>query len=120
MKAKKIKQPAKKTDSERSQMKRFLYLWLPLICLVIIGVYASALDSPKPTGKIMKGSVLEIKRSSQQPDSVLYKIRLENGEQIEIAVPEKDKTPGSEVMVEEYSTTFFKKRSYDIRKSPVK
>ncbi len=117
MGSKKARQPARKTDAERSRTKRFLYLWIPLICLVIIGVYASALDSPKPTGKVMRGSVLEIKRSSQQPGSMLYKIRLEGGEEIEIAVPEKEKPSGSEVVIEEYSTRLFKKKSYEIRKS---
>lgn len=117
MASKKTRQPTRKTDAERSRTKRFFYLWVPLICLVIIGVYASALDSPKPTGKVMKGSVLEIKRSSQQPGSLLYKVRLESGEDIEIPVPEKEKPSGSEVMVEEYSTTFFKKKSYEIQKS---
>jgi hypothetical protein len=117
MKPKRTKVPARKKNVERSRTKRFLYLWVPIICLVVIGFYASALDPPRPTGKVMKGSVAEIKRSSQQPGSVLYKIRLETGEVIEIAVPEKETPAGSEVMVEEYSTTFFKKKTYEIRKN---
>ena len=100
-------------------MKRFLYLWLPIICLAIIGVYASALDPMRPTGRMIKGSVMEIKRSSQQPGSILYKIRLETGEEIEIAVPEKNKPAGSEVMVEEFSTVLLKKKKYEI-KEPVR
>ena len=62
---------------------------------------------------------MEIKRSSQQPGSVLYKIRLETGEEIEIAVPEKNKPAGSEVMIEEYSTALLKKKKYEI-KEPVR
>ena len=110
--------PARKKDVEKSRTKRFLYLWIPIICLVVIGVYALALDPPRPTGNVMKGSVIEIKRSSQQPGTILYKIRLERGEQVEIAVPENEKPAGSKVMVEEYSTILLKKKTYEIRKSP--
>jgi hypothetical protein len=117
MKPKRTKVPAREKDAGKARMKRFLYLWVPIICLVVIGFYASALDPPRPTGKVMKGSVTEIRKSSQQPGSVLYKIRLETGEEIEIAIPEKEKPAGSEVVVEEYSSTFFKKKTYEIRKS---
>lgn len=117
MRPKKFRSPAGKTDAGKARMKRFLYLWVPIICLVVIGFYASALDPPRPTGKVMKGSIAEIKRSSQQPGSVLYKIKLETGEEIEIALPEKEKPAGSEVVVEEYSTAFFKKKTYEIKKA---
>lgn len=115
----KTRQPAKRTDAEKARAKRFIYLWVPIICLVIIGVYASALDPMRPTGRVIKGSVMEIKRSSQQPMSVLYKIRLETGEEVEIAVPEKSKPAGSQVMVEEFSTALLKKKRYEI-KEPVR
>lgn len=100
-------------------MKRFLYLWVPIICLVVIAFYASALDPSRPTGKVVKGNVMEIKKSSQQPATALYKIRLETGEEVEIAVPENNKPPGSQVMLEEFSTTLLKKKTYEI-KSPAK
>ena len=111
--------PVKKAGADKARMKRFLYLWIPIICLVVIGVYALALDPPRPTGRVMKGSVMQIKRSSEQPGTVLYKIRLETGENIEIAMPEKNKPAGSEVMVEEFSTVLFKKKKYEI-KEPVR
>jgi len=120
MKPKKGQRTAGKTDAGKARMKRFLYLWAPIICLVVVGFYASALDPSRPTGKVMKGSVAEIKRSSQQPGSVLYKVKLENGAQVEIAVPEKEKPAGNEVMVQEYSTVFFKKKTYEIQKAPIK
>jgi len=106
---------ASKAQAEKARTKRFLYLWVPIICLVVIGVYALALDPPRPTGKVMKGSVMQIKRSTEQPGTVLYKIRLETGEEVEIAVPEKNKPAGSEVMVEEFSTVLLKKKKYEIR-----
>ena len=118
MASKKSRQPVKRTYAEKARTKRFLYLWVPIICLVVIGVYALALDPMRPTGKIMKGSVLQIKRSTEQPGTVLYKIRLETGEEIEIAVPEKNKPAGSEVTVEEFSTALLKKKKYEI-KEPV-
>lgn len=108
-----------KTHEDKTRMRRFLFLWLPLICLVLIGVYASALDPPRPTGRLIKGSVAEIKRSSQQPESVLYKIKLETGEEIEIPVPKNQKPVGNQVVIEEFSTTLLKKKTYQIR-DPVK
>lgn len=117
MASKKIKRPVQNMHTDKARMRRFLFLWVPVICLVLIGVYASALDPPRPTGRVIKGSVTEIKRSSQQPASVLYKIKLETGEDIEIAVPEKDKHSGSEVMVEEFSTLLLKKKRYEIKAS---
>lgn len=112
-----MKRPVKNAHSDKARMRRFLFLWVPVICLVLIGVYASALDPPRPTGRVIKGSVMEIKRSSQQPASVLYKIKLETGENIEIAVPEKTKPTGSEVMVEEFSTLLLKKKRYEIKET---
>jgi hypothetical protein len=117
MASRKAGRPVKKAGADKARTKRFLYLWVPIICLVVIGVYALALDPMRPTGKIMKGSVLQIKRSTEQPGTVLYKIRLETGEEIEIAVPEKNKPAGSEVMVEEFSTALLKKKKYEIKES---
>ena len=119
MAAKNTKRPVKKAHADKTRMRRFLFLWLPIICLVVIGVYASALDPPGPTGRLIKGSVVTIKRSSQQPMSVIYKIRLETGEEIEIPVPENQKPAGSQVMIEEFSTTLLKKKTYQVR-DPVK
>ena len=32
--------PVKKAGADKARMKRFLYLWIPIICLVVIGAYA--------------------------------------------------------------------------------
>ncbi|MBP1748680.1 MAG: hypothetical protein H6Q52_1219 [Deltaproteobacteria bacterium] len=120
MAAKKTRKPVENVHSDQMRMRRFLFLWVPIICLVLIGVYASALDPPRPTGRLIKGSVIEIKKSSQQAMSVLYKIKLETGEDIEVAVSETNKPAGSEVMVEEYSTVLLKKKSYEIQQTSVK
>ncbi len=109
---------AKKTvnaHSDRSRTRRFLFLWVPVICLVLIGVYASALDPPRPTGRTIKGTVIEIKRTSKQPMSVLYRIKLETGEDVEIEVPEKKKPAGSEVVVEEFSSLLLKNKRYEVK-----
>ncbi len=109
------KKHVKNTNADKARMKRFLFLWAPIICLVLVGVYASALDPPRPTGRLINGSVTEIKKSSQQRSSVLYKIKLESGEEIEIPVPGKQKPDGSQVVIEEFSTALLKKKTYQIR-----
>jgi hypothetical protein len=112
---KRDKKPVRAVD-DRARSRRFLFLWLPVIIVVIIAFYAVAMDPPQPTGRMVKAQVIEKDKSIQPQVPQFYRIRLENGEETSIAIPEKeDPRPLKDVLVEEHSTRFFKKKSYQYR-----
>ncbi|MHB8109278.1 MAG: hypothetical protein ACYDHW_04500 [Syntrophorhabdaceae bacterium] len=112
---KKDKKPVRAVD-DRTRSRRFLFLWLPVIIVVIVAFYAIAMDPPQPTGRMVKAQVIEKDRSVQSQVPRFYRIRLENGDEASIAIPEKeDPRPLKSILVEEHSTRLFKKKSYQYR-----
>ena len=104
----------KTADADSVRLRRFLYLWLPVICLALIVFYATALDPSKPTGVTAEASLVgKIKPAGAQSTSNIYTIKLGNGEETEIFIPEKKAPgPGGRIVVEEYATFIFKKKTY--------
>ena len=48
--ASKGKGPSKYQDAERRQGRRFLFVWLPIIIVVLLFFYASVFDPPSTVG----------------------------------------------------------------------
>lgn len=106
------KKIAKNIDTDRTRLRRFLYLWLPFICIVLIAFYAAALDPAKPTGVKVQAALVGAGTSPQSTSSN-FKVKLDSGEETEIFIPEKQiPPPGSRIVMEEYATFLLKKRSY--------
>lgn len=105
---------AKSADMDRVRLRRFLYLWLPLICIVLIAFYAAALDPPKPTGKTVEVALIGNSETGKTPSaSSIFRIRLASGEEAEVFIPEKKvPPPGGRIVVEEYTTWLLKKKTY--------
>ena len=105
---------AKIADADRTRLRRFLFLWAPIICIVLIAFYATALDPAKPTGRTMGANLIGKDASaSGQSASTAYRIKLDNGEETAVFIPEKQvPPPGSRLVMEEYTTALLKKRTY--------
>lgn len=101
-------------DPEQARYKRFLYLWVPVISIVLIFVYAAALDPSKPTGATIGASLIgKSTKEGTQPPSSVYRVLLDSGEETEVFIPENlVPPPGGRIFLEEHVTTLFKKRSY--------
>jgi len=105
----------KAVDADRTRLRRFLFFWTPIICIVLIGFYATALDPSKPTGRTMEAIVTGKDGSATGPSatSSTYRIKLQNGEETALFIPEKQApSPSGRIVVEEYTTTLFKKKTY--------
>jgi hypothetical protein len=102
------------SDDDRTRLRRFLFLWAPIIVIVLVGFYAVALDPAKPTGRMMEASIVgKEPTAGGQSSSAMFRVRVDNGEEAVIFIPEKQApTPPGRIVVEEYTTTLFKKRTY--------
>lgn len=106
------KKIAKNTDTDRTRLRRFLYLWLPFICIILIAFYAAALDPAKPTGVKVQAALVGAGTSPHSTSSN-FRVKLDSGEETEVFIPEKQlPPPGSRIVMEEYATFLLKKRSY--------
>ncbi len=105
---------AKTADPDRVRLIRFLYLWVPVICIVLIAFYAATLDPSKPTGRTAEANLVGNSASGgPQSTSSTFRIKLDNGEETEVFIPEKQvPPPGSRIVVEEYTTSLLKKKTY--------
>ncbi len=108
------KKTAKTVDHDRTRSRRFLYLWLPVICITLIAFYAAAFDPSKPTGSTIQATLIgKSAAGGAQSASSIFRIKLDNGEETDVFIPEKQApSPGSRIVVEEYTTYLLKKRSY--------
>jgi hypothetical protein len=102
------------SDDDRRRGRRFLFLWAPIIVIVLVGIYAAALDPAKPTGKTMEASIVGRETTAGgQSSSAMFRVRVDNGEEAVIFIPERlAPVPSARVVVEEYTTTLLKKRTY--------
>jgi hypothetical protein len=113
--ARPIKGGHKAVDADKTRLRRFLFFWTPIIAIVLIGLYATALDPAKPTGRTMEATVTGKVRAAagQSAASASYKIKLQNGEETVLFIPEKQvPSPSGRIVVEEHTTTFLKKKTY--------
>jgi len=92
-----------------------LFFWTPIIAIVLIGLYAAALDPSKPTGRTVEATVIgrDAAAAGQSAASATYRIKLQNGEETSLFIPEKQvPSPSGRIVVEEYTTTLLKKKTY--------
>lgn len=105
----------KTVDADKTRLRRFLFFWTPIIGIVLIGLYAAALDPSKPTGRTMEGTVTgrDASAAGQSAASATYRIKLQNGEETTLFIPEKQvPSPSDRIVVEEYTTALLKKKTY--------
>ncbi len=102
------------SDDDRRRLRRFLFLWAPIIVIVLAGLYATALDPARPTGRTMEASITgKEPAAGGQSSSAMFKVRIDNGEETVIFIPERQTPPPpGRIVVEEYTTTLLKKTTY--------
>ncbi|MDD3846403.1 MAG: hypothetical protein PHC90_08580 [Syntrophorhabdaceae bacterium] len=104
---------------DRKRLRRFVFLWAPVILIVLIVLYAAALDPSKPTGRTMEASIIgKDVVSGGHPASSTYKVKVDNGDEAVVFIPEKQAPPSyARIVLQEYSTTLFKKKTYKYLKT---
>jgi hypothetical protein len=108
------KSPSKYRDSERRQGRRFVFVWLPAIVVVVLFFYAFVFDPPRPAGQPIPG----ISRDSEQARfgetaGKAYMAVLDDGRVVNLAGSQMGSLEaGRRVLVQENTTLIFKKKSF--------
>jgi hypothetical protein len=101
-------------DSEKRQGNRFLFVWLPVIIVVILFFYALVFDPPRQVGKPIPGTS-RVSKQAQLGESSgnAYMVVLDDGRivSIEGSLMESLKT-GRRVLVQENITLIFKRKYF--------
>ncbi|HNT44791.1 MAG TPA: hypothetical protein PKN85_10020 [Syntrophorhabdaceae bacterium] len=102
------------SDSDRTRLRRFLFLWAPIIVIVLVGFYVVALDPAKPTGRTIEASVIGKEEAAGGPSSTsMFRVRFDNGEEAVMFIPERQvPPPPGRILAEEYTTSLLSKRTY--------
>ena len=110
----KDKGPSKYRDSDRRQGRRFLFVWLPVIIVLVLSFYALVFDPPRPVGQPISG----ISRESEQArfgetTAKAYMVLLDDGRLVKIAGSQMGSLEaGRRVLVQENMTLIFKTKSF--------
>ena len=109
------KRQSKKEYSDKKRLRRFLFIYIPIIVITLGFIYASSFDPVKPASRMQIESViLEIVASSGGVAQDAYRVRLSNGNIITVSGDEKkDISKGARVIVEENETLLFKRKLYE-------
>jgi hypothetical protein len=108
------KGPSKHRDSERRHGRRFLFVWLPVIIVIVLLFYAFVFDPPRPVGQPIPG----ISRESEQARfgetaGKAYMVVLDDGRLVNLAGSQLGSfEAGRRVLVQENITLIFKKKSF--------
>jgi hypothetical protein len=105
----------KKSDySDKNRLRRFLFIYTPIIVITLGFIYASSFDPIKPASRIqIEGTILEIEVSSGGVAQDVYKVKLSNGNIITVSGDKKkDVNKGTRVLIEENETLLFKRKLY--------
>ena len=100
--------------SDKKRLRRFLFIYIPIIVITLGFIYASSFDPVKPASRMqIEGTILEVVASSGSVAQDAYKIRLSNGNIVTVSGHEKkDISKGTRVLVEENETLIFKRKLY--------
>ena len=108
------KRQSKKEYSDKKRLRRFLFIYIPIIVITLGFIYASSFDPVKPASRMqIEGVILEIVASSGGVAQDAYRVRLSNGNIITVSGDEKKGvSKGTRVLVEENETLIFKRKLY--------
>ena len=112
--ASKGKSPSQYRDSEKRQGRRFLFVWLPIIIVVILSFYVLIFDPPRPVGKPIPGTSRDSKQAQLgESNGNAYMVVLDDGRMVTIegSLMESLKA-GRRVLVQENITLIFKRKYF--------
>ena len=105
----------KQSHAEARQGRRFLFVWVPVIILVLAFFYALMFDPPRPAGPPLTGTIggPEEGQRGRSVESIVL-VTLETGRSVEVPLPEirGSLRKGRRVLVQENETLIFKRRTY--------
>jgi hypothetical protein len=110
-------QPKKQKNggySDKKRLRRFLFVYMPIIVMTLGFIYASSFDPVRPASRMqIEGTVLEVVASSGGTTQDVYKIKLSDGNIVTVnSNAKKDISKGAKVLVEESETLLFKRKLY--------
>jgi len=108
------KGPSKYRDSERRQGRRFLFVWLPLIIVLVLFFYALVFDPPQPVGQPIPGTSRESEQARfGETTAKAYMVVLDDDRLVKIAGSQMGSLEaGRRVLVQENMTLIFKTKSF--------
>ena len=112
--AKKSKGPSKYQDAERRQGRRFLFVWLPIIIVVLLFFYASVFDPPRTVGQPVPGTSREGDQTqSGETTGKIYMVVLDDGRMVKLDGSQMGSLEaGRRLLVQENVTLIFKRKSF--------
>ena len=104
----------KKSHAEARQGRRFLFVWVPVIILVLAFFYALMFDPPRPAGPTLTGTIGGLEEGQRGRSVESVPVTLETGRSVEVPLPEirGSLQKGRRILVQENETLIFKRRTY--------
>jgi hypothetical protein len=112
--ASKVKGPSKYQNAERRQGRRFLFVWLPIIVVVLLFFYAFMFDPPRPVGQLVPGTSREGEQArSGEVTGKTYMVVLDDGRMVKLdSLQMGSLEAGRRLLVQENVTLIFKRKSF--------
>jgi hypothetical protein len=112
--ASKDKGPSKYQNAERRQGRRFLFVWLPIIIVVLLFFYASVFDPPRPVGQPVPGTSREGDQTqSGEVTGKTYMVVLDDGRMVKLdSLQMGSLEAGRRLLVQENVTLIFNRKSF--------
>ena len=112
------KGPSKYQDAERRQGRRFLFVWLPIIIVVLLFFYASVFDPPRTVGHPVPGTSREGDQTqSGETTGKTYMVVLDDGRMVKLDGSQMGSLEaGRRLLVQENVTLIFKRKSFSFIK----
>jgi hypothetical protein len=108
------KGPSKHYDGERRQGRRFFFVWLPIIVVVLLCFYALAFDPPRPVGEPVPGTFKEGEQArTGEGIEKAYQVVLDDGRIAKLDGSQMGSVEsGRRLLVQENVTSIFKRKSF--------
>jgi len=106
--------PSKYRDSERRQGRRFFFVWLPVIIVLILFFYVLVFDPPRPVGQPIPGTSKESEQAQLgETAGKAYMVVLDDGRMVKLDGSLMGSLgAGRRVLVQENITLIFKRKYF--------
>jgi hypothetical protein len=101
-------------DAERRQGRRFFFVWLPIIIVVLLFFYGFVFDPPRPFGQPVPGTFKEGEQArSGEGIEKVYQVVLDDGRTVKLDGPHMGSIEsGRRLLIQENETLIFKRKSF--------
>jgi hypothetical protein len=104
----------KQHNLEKSQTRRFFFIWLPVIILVVLFFYVFVFDPPRPIGGPVPGTLKEVGQArSGEVSEKTYSVVLYDGRVVKLdSFQTGSIESGKRLLVQENVSSIFKRKSF--------